>query len=52
MDKIYENEKMIKWLSAFKGALIYKKLIDSYLRDVGNELCPEGDFILEYFFFS
>lgn len=45
----YENEKMVKWLSRFKGSLTYKKLIDHYLKDIRNELCPKEDFKLERF---
>jgi len=42
-----ENEKMVKWLSRFKGSLTYKKLLDRYLKDIRDELCPTEDFMLE-----
>ncbi|WP_461202777.1 RNA polymerase recycling motor HelD [Anoxybacillus sp. TBDG-1] len=45
----YDNEHMVKWLSRFKGSLIYKKLIDQYLKHIRNELCPTEDFKLERF---
>lgn len=42
-----ENENMVKWLSRFKGSLKYKKLLDLYLKDIRDELCPIDDFMLE-----
>ncbi|WP_404328933.1 RNA polymerase recycling motor HelD [Mesobacillus maritimus] len=42
-----ENEKMVKWLSRFKGSLKYKKLLDRYLKDIRDELSPTEDFVLE-----
>jgi len=42
-----ENEKMVKWLSRFKGSLKYKTLLDRYLKDIRDELSPTEDFVLE-----
>ena len=42
-----ENERMVKWLSRFKGSLKYKKFLDRFLKDIREELCPTKDFALE-----
>ncbi|MCU9612796.1 UvrD-helicase domain-containing protein [Caldibacillus lycopersici] len=45
----YEDEKMVRWSSHFKGTLTYKKIIDRYLRTIREELSPTDDFFLEKF---
>lgn len=40
----FEKEDMIKWLARFKGALTYKKIIDNYLSDICDIMCPKEDF--------
>lgn len=44
-----KQEKMIKWLSRYKGSLAYKKVIDHYLIDICNEMSPKEDFRVEKF---
>ncbi|PKG24985.1 RNA polymerase recycling motor HelD [Niallia nealsonii] len=44
-----EKEDMIKWLARFKGSLTYKKIIDNYLKDICDNMCPKEDFRIEKF---
>ncbi|GAA0314006.1 RNA polymerase recycling motor HelD [Bacillus carboniphilus] len=49
LNKEVENEKMVKWLSSFKGSLTYKKIINRYLKDIRDGMSPCEDFVLEKF---
>ncbi|GKU81565.1 RNA polymerase recycling motor HelD [Niallia sp. NCCP-28] len=44
-----EKEDMTKWLAQFKGSLTYKKIIDQYLNDICDNMCPQEDFRIEKF---
>lgn len=38
---------LIKKVSAFKGSLNFKAVIDQYLEDIEQKLCPANDFMLD-----
>jgi len=44
-----EKEEMVRWLARFKGSLTYKKILDNYLQDICDNMCPKEDFRIEKF---
>lgn len=42
-----EKTKWLKWVTAYKGSLEFKALMDRYIRDIELSLAPSEDFIIE-----
>ncbi|QQZ08871.1 RNA polymerase recycling motor HelD [Heyndrickxia vini] len=44
-----EQPELVKWVSDFKGSLLFKDIIDRYLEDVLKTLLPTEDFFVSKF---
>ncbi|WP_077620604.1 RNA polymerase recycling motor HelD [Bacillus sinesaloumensis] len=45
----FNNPDMIKWISAFKGSLEYRDMLDHYVEDILSSLLPKEDFFVSKF---
>ncbi len=45
----FENPDMIKWISAFKGSLEYRDMLEHYVEDILSSLLPQEDFFVSKF---
>ena len=45
----YKNAEMIKWISAFKGSLEYRDMLEHYVEDILSSLLPKEDFFVSKF---
>ncbi|WP_010677819.1 RNA polymerase recycling motor HelD [Bacillus timonensis] len=45
----FKNPEMIKWISAFKGSLEYRDILDHYVEDILSSLLPKEDFFVSKF---
>ncbi len=45
----YKNPEMIKWISAFKGSLEYRDMLEHYVEDILSSLLPKEDFFVSKF---
>ncbi|MEH7383432.1 RNA polymerase recycling motor HelD [Bacillus sp. JJ1533] len=45
----FKNPDMIKWISAFKGSLEYRDMLEHYVEDILSSLLPQEDFFVSKF---
>lgn len=45
----FQNPEMIKWISAFKGSLEYRDILEHYVEDILSSLLPKEDFFVSKF---
>ncbi|MEH7384470.1 RNA polymerase recycling motor HelD [Bacillus sp. JJ1521] len=45
----FKNPDMIKWISAFKGSLEYRDMLEHYVEDILSSLLPQEDFFISKF---
>ncbi|MEH7237855.1 RNA polymerase recycling motor HelD [Bacillus sp. JJ1562] len=45
----FKNPDMIKWISAFKGSLEYRDMLEHYVDDILSSLLPQEDFFVSKF---
>ncbi|MCM3239140.1 UvrD-helicase domain-containing protein [Heyndrickxia oleronia] len=44
-----DNPELVKWMSEFKGSLLFRDIIDRYLEDILKTLLPTEDFYVSKF---
>ena len=44
-----DNPELVKWMSEFKGSLLFRDIIDRYLEDILKTLLPTEDFMYQNF---
>ncbi|MEH7226235.1 RNA polymerase recycling motor HelD [Bacillus sp. JJ1566] len=45
----FKSPDMIKWISAFKGSLEYRDMLEHYVEDILSSLLPQEDFFVSKF---
>ncbi|MFS0820453.1 RNA polymerase recycling motor HelD [Bacillus sp. 1P02SD] len=45
----FKNPDMMKWISAFKGSLEYRDMLEHYVEDILSSLLPQEDFFVSKF---